>query len=193
MKGSLHIWLLALALTAAGLALPARAGELTAFDLVKDGNRYVSEDVRDQVVKITSDKSSGTLAPTVWSIIYYDSDAAFRATEVTYSEGKKVDVKRPMRMFQFGTSDEKRLDHRKLNLDSDQALAIAARDSSLANLKLVASELTLEHSDLGPIWKVRLWAAKTKNTSDDADLGTVQILADDGTVVKRDLHPDRVN
>jgi len=39
----------------------ATAGELTAFDLVKEGNRYVGEPSKDKVVQIRSDKSVGTL------------------------------------------------------------------------------------------------------------------------------------
>jgi hypothetical protein len=29
----------------------------------------------------------------------------------------------------------------------------------------------LQHGDLGPEWKVRLWAAKLRNPTEDADIG----------------------
>jgi hypothetical protein len=47
------------------LAWPAWAGELTAFQLVKEGNRYVGEDIKDQVVQIRSEKSVGGMVPNV--------------------------------------------------------------------------------------------------------------------------------
>ena len=41
----------------------APAAEITAFEIVKDANRYMSNNVHDQVVQIYSEKSSGSLCP----------------------------------------------------------------------------------------------------------------------------------
>ena len=44
-----------------------------------------------------------------------------------------------------------------------------------------------------PVWKVRIWAAKLRNPNKDVDIGEVFIAAEDGKVVRNDLHIDRVD
>lgn len=175
------------------LCLSARAGELTAYQLIKEGNRYVGEQAKDQVVQIRSEKSIGTMTPTIWYITYYDPDASLKATEVKFGAGKKMDVKRPFRLLEPVTGADKKLDRKKMNVDSDKALSTAMADDLLQNLKLKASQLWLEHGVDGPTWRVRLWAAKLRNPNDDADIGDVYVSADDGKVVRRDLHINRVD
>ncbi len=193
MRNNLPLKLLAIASIAVGLGLSARADDLTAYQLIKEGNRYVGEEAKDQVVQIRSDKSIGTMTPTVWYVVYYDPDASLKATEVKFGAGKKMDVKRPFRLLEPATGADKKLDRKKMNVDSDKALSIATADPLLANLKLKASQMWLERGDDGPIWRVRLWAAKLKNPNDDADIGEVILSSDDGKVVRRDLHIDRVD
>ena len=180
------------AVIALGLGMSARADDLTAYQLIKEGNRYVGEDAKDQVVQIRSEKSVGTMTPTVWYVVYYDPDASFKATEVKFGAGKKMDVKRPFRMLEMASADKK-LDRKKMNVDSDKALGIATADPLLVNLKLKASQMWLDRSDDGPLWRVRLWAAKLKDPNDSADIGEVFVSADDGKVTRRDLHIDRVD
>ena len=45
------------------------AKELSAYDLIKEGNRYVGEQSKDKVVQIRSEKSIGGLTPTVWFVV----------------------------------------------------------------------------------------------------------------------------
>lgn len=189
---SYRSFILALVL-AGGLSWPARAGEMTAFQLVKEGNRYVAEDIKNQVVEVRSEKSVTGLAPNIWYITYYDPDATFKATEVKFGNGKKLEVKRPARMLEFGTKDSDRLDPKKLNVDSDRAISIATAEPALKGLTLRATQLWLRHGDNGPVWRVRVWAAKLRNPGRDAEIGDVYVKADDGTVVRSDLHIGRVD
>jgi len=191
MKSLTGKWLAAL-LFAGGLSQIANAGEPTAFDLVKEGNRHLGEEAKGRVVQIRSEKSVGGLTPNIWFVVYYDPDASFKATEVKFGAGKKMDVKRPFRVLEWASADKK-LDRKKMNVDSDKALSIATADPLLQNLKLKASQMWLDHSEDGPVWRVRLWAAKLKNPNDDADIGEVFVSADDGKVTRRDLHIDRVD
>src|SRR5437762_142236 len=103
---------------------------MTAFQLIKEGNRYVGEESKDRVVQIRSEKSVGGLAPIIWHIVYYDPDASLKATEVIFGAGKKLSVKRPFRL---------------------------------------------------------------RNASRDADIGEVVIAAEDGRVLKTDLHINRID
>jgi hypothetical protein len=185
---------LALAGLGAGLlAGPAVAEDLTAFQLIKEGNRHVGEDAKDKVTQIRSEKSIGSLTPTIWYVVYYDPDATAKATEVKFGAGRKLEVKRPARILELAGRTHTPLPKEKLKTDSDKALETATKDPLLKNLKLTASRLTLERWDDMVVWKVRLWAAKLRNPTRDADIGEVFIAAEDGKVVRSDLHIERVD
>jgi hypothetical protein len=186
------------AFLAAALAMSvaswAAAGDLTAFALVKEGNQYVGDLSKDQVVQIHSEKSIASLTPDIWYIDYYDAAATFKAVEVKFGGGQKMKVSHPWRILEPVTGGDKVLDKSKLLVDSNRALKIAASQPLLKNLTLKASQLWLLHRDAdpGPVWKVKLWAAKLSHPNEEADIGVVFILASDGSIVKTDLHPNSV-
>jgi len=182
----------ALLLLAGGLGRLAFGGEPTALELIKQGNDYVGKDAKDQVVQIRSEKSIGTLTPNIWYVVYYDPDATFKATEVKFGAGKKLDVKRPVRALEYLNAD-KVLDQKKLKIDSDNAIKIATAEPLLEKLSLKATQLWLDRSESGPVWKVRLWAARLRNPNDTVDIGDVYISAEDGKVIRTDLHINRVD
>lgn len=167
--------------------------EMTAFQLIKEGNRHVGEDAKDKVVQIRSEKSLGTLVPNIWYVVYYDLDATAKATQVKFGSGTKLEVKRPSRVFELAGKAHLPLDREKLKVDSDKAIQTATSEPLLKNLKLLATRLTLERWEDMPVWKVRLWAAKLRNPSRDADIGEVFISAETGKVVRNDLKIDRVD
>ncbi|TAL04984.1 MAG: hypothetical protein EPO07_04360 [Verrucomicrobia bacterium] len=175
------------------LAQATFAGEPTAFELIKEGNRYVGEQSKDKVVQIRSEKSVGTLTPNIWYVVYYDSDATFKSTEVKFGAGKKMTVKRPARVIEMGTGDDKTLDRAKFKVDSDKAIKIALAEPLLKSLTIKATRLILQRGDQGPVWKVTLWAAKLKNPNADADIGSVYVASDTGEVARLDLHINRVD
>ena len=185
-----------------GTAWPAASAEPSAFDLIKEGNRYVGEQSKDKIVQIRSEKSVGSLKPNIWYVVYYDPTATLKATEVKFGAGKMMSVKRPMRLLEPVTGGNVALERDKLKVDSEQAANTALKEPLLQNLKMTATQLKLEPAGAGtlgdsgagqPVWKVRLWAAKLRNPSRDADVGEVWISASDGKVVKNDLHINRVD
>ena len=183
---------------AAGIAFVAcsiavQAEGPTAFSLAKEGNRYVGEQAKDKIVQIRSEKSVGSLVPNVWYVVYYDPTATFKAVEVKFAEGRMIDVKRPMRLIEPITGDDKVLDHDKLKIDSDKAIAIAIKDPTLDRLTLRATKIWLQRGDEGSVWKIRFWADKFRNPGEDADIGDIYVSATDGKVVKYDVHPDRLS
>jgi hypothetical protein len=50
-------------------AFADRADEPTAFDLIKEGSRYVGEQANDKIVQIRSEKSVGPLTPKIWFVV----------------------------------------------------------------------------------------------------------------------------
>jgi hypothetical protein len=182
--------------------LPARAGEATALELIKEGNRYVGEQAKDKVVQIRSEKSINSLTPIVWYIVFYDNTATLKAVEVKFVAGKMQAVKRPFRLLEPVTGGDTPLDREKMKVDSDEAIRTALKEPVLSNIKPTATQLklekvgegVLERSGVGEaVWKVKLWANKLRNPSHDADIGEVWISAADGKVLKSDLHIDRLD
>ena len=53
------------ALVLGGTVQMAGGSEMTAFELIKEGNRYVGEESKDKVVQIRSEKSVGSLTPII--------------------------------------------------------------------------------------------------------------------------------
>ena len=194
--------LLAILLAAAACTSSARAAEPTAFDLLKEANRYVGEQSKDKLVQIRSEKSVGSLTPTIWYVVLYDPTATLKAQEVKFGAGKMLSVKRPMRLLEPVTGGDVPLDRSKLKIDSDQAIKVALQEPLLKDLKTTATQLKLERVGEGvlgqggtgsAVWKVKLWAAKLRDPGRDADIGEVWISADEGKVVKNDLHINSVD
>jgi hypothetical protein len=170
----------------------ALASDPTAFELVKEGNRYIGEQSKDRVVQIRSDKSIGGLVPKVWYIVYYDETAKLKAVEVKMVGGKMTAVTRPLRLLEAATSRHEELDPKRLKVDSDKALGIALKESILENLKISSTMLRLDHGDTGPIWKIRLWAEKLKNPLKTVEIGEIVLDAETGKISKLDVHIEKV-
>ena len=175
---------------------------MTAFELLKEANRYVGEQAKDKVVQIRSEKSIGSLTPNIWYVVLYDPTATLKAQEVKFGAGKMLEVKRPFRLLEPVTGGDAPLDREKLKIDSDKAAKTALKEEMLTNLKITALSLKLERVGegvlgvTGPgqgVWKVRLWAAKLRDPSRDADIGEIWVSAFDGKVIKNDLHINRVD
>jgi hypothetical protein len=175
------------------MAFAAQAAEPTAFELIKEGNRYVGEDAKDKVVQIRSEKSIGGLTPSTWWIVYYDVDARMKATEVRFDGGKKSDVQRPFRLFERASSYKNLMDRSKLKIDSNEALKIAQKDGLLDRVKLTNSKMLIEKWEDMPVWKITFWAERARETSKTVDIGQIFVNAEDGKVVHRDLHINRVD
>ncbi len=184
---------LAVAVFLAAVTSDARAAEPTALALIKEGNRHVGEDSKDKVTQIRSEKSVGSLTPNVWYIVYYDPDARMKATEVKFGGGKKLDVVRPFRLLERVNAFSA-MDRTKVKIDSDEALKIAQKDGLLDKIKLTNSKLILEKGEEGtPVWKVQFWAEKARDTTRTVDIGLIILNAEDGKVLLRDLHIDRID
>ena len=184
------------------LNLMAEGPNPSAFDLIKEGNRYVGEQSKDKIVQIRSEKSVGTLTPNIWIIVYYDPTASLKATEVKFGAGKMLTVKRPMRLLEPVTGGDLPLDRDKLKIDSEQAVKVALAEPLLQNIKVSSTRLELDRVGEGvlgqggggeAVWKVRLWAPKLRNPAKEADIGEVWVSALDGKAVRDDLHLNRID
>jgi hypothetical protein len=188
------------AVVTTAVAQDGGTAEPTALQLIAEGNQYVSIEAKDKVVQIRSEKSVGGLAPNIWYVVYYDRDAQFDATEVKFGAGKKLDVKRPMRLLEKMGGGSPVLDRERLKVDSDQAIEIALKEPLLSRLTIKATELRLEKGgdrsggdEKLPVWRVELWAAKLNNPNRQVSIGHVYLSAEDGKVLEADLKINRVD
>ncbi len=174
-------------------AAGAFAGEPTAFELMKDGNRYIGEQSKDKVIEIRSEKSVASMTPNIWYVTYYDPDTSGKQVEVKFGAGQQMGVKRPWKPLSGSTASTRVMDPKTLKIDSDKAIQLASSQPLLEKLTLKASQLTLENGGGTPIWHVRLYAAKLAKPEEMADIGEVTINAETGQVVKTDLKINKVN
>ena len=164
----------------------------TALNLIKKGNDYVGMPSRNKVLEISSDKSVTSVEPKIWHVVYYDPTVISKSVEVKFGAGEEMNVSHPMRPFQLPASEHDILDQSKLNVDSDRALSIATSQPLLKSLNVKASRMTLQNSYAGPVWNVELYASKIHDSSKLASIGYVRISANDGSVIKSDLNPGKV-
>jgi uncharacterized membrane protein YkoI len=176
-----------------GFVVAALASEPTAFDLIKEGNKYIGEQSKDRVVQIRSEKSVGGLTPKEWAVVYHDETATLKAVEVKFVGGKMASVKRPARLLEAMSDRNEPLDRKKLKIDSDKASAIVLKEPILEGLQVTAISLRLDHSKDGAVWKVRVWAQKTKDAKREADLGEIFVDAETGKVTKLDIQLNRAD
>lgn len=174
-------------LLAGAMAFQAAAAERTALPLIKEGNRYIGEQSRNKLLQVRSERSVGGLLPTLWYVAYYDPDARFKVVEVKFGDGTKLDVARPIRPFERKVA-ARLFEPSEVKVDSDRAIRVATGQPLLEKLTLKATQLWLERGESGPVWRVRIWAAKRARPDKLADVGDVYVSASDGKVVRTDLH-----
>lgn len=166
----------------------ASAGEPTALDLVREGNRYVGESFKDKVVLIRSEKSVATLTPQTWLVNYRNEFTSLKGLEVKFIGGKMADIDN-------SSKGGRPFDLSKLKIDSDKALNVVTNEPILKNLTLRATQMTLEPAgeNAVPAWRIQVWAAKLKSPSDSVSVGEVWVSAEDGAVLKNNLKIARVD
>ena len=177
----------------AGVAASALAGDPTAFELVKEGNRYVGEQSKDKVVEIRSEKSIGSVTPNIWYVSYYDPDSGSKRAEVKFGAGQQMGIKRTWRPFGASSVAAKVMNPKQLKIDSDKAIKIATSQPLLDKLTVKATQLTLEEAGGTPVWRVRIYAAKLSKPEEMVDVGDVWLSAETGQVTRTDLKISKVD
>jgi hypothetical protein len=192
--------ILGLALVMACSLLTASVLDRTAFDLAKEGNKYVVEQSRDKVVQIRSEKSSRSVTPTTWYVLYYESLSApdngttriATGTELKFTSGNLVSVKRNVSLLSSSSDQYAEMDSSMMTVDSDRALEIALKEPVLTSLKVMSTDMTLSQGSEGyPVWKISIWAAK-KDAKIDLKVGEIWVSSVDGKVTKINVNPGRV-
>jgi hypothetical protein len=161
----------------------------TALQLLRKGNKHVPARSQNRLLQIISGRTLVTRAPELWRILYRDDKASYNAVEVRFKNGEIDRVFEPSRFLElFRFSEPKLLDLKKVNTDSDEAIRIALAECDNQGVQAKSVELKLERGYGGlPVWSVELFGIVPGKNSDDAALGSVILLAEDGKVLKRDI------
>jgi hypothetical protein len=136
-----------------------------------------------ELLKIVGKRDDHATTPTTWTFFFYDAGAAGHARIVTVSGGKVVKSGEDLVDFASPYTERMILPEEKVQKDSTDALQIA--QTLAPSAKLTGSELSLVQQKYSvPMWRVTLWA---REGDDERKLGDVTLLAENGTVIKRDL------
>jgi hypothetical protein len=168
------------------------AAEMTAFELLKVGDKVVSPKAQDRITRICSEKSTNGLVPDIWHIDYFDPTTAFKRTEVTFVAGKVTKIEQP-KHFLDSLRGSKQLSWRKLKIDSDRALALALKDPMLKNLHLQAAQFWLEGTAIGSSWQIRFWAFRRSQPDQIVEIGDLYLSSKTGEILRDELHTEKAN
>jgi serine/threonine protein kinase len=140
---------------------------------------------RAELLKIIGKRDDYLISPATWTFFFYDKSAAGHARIVTVNGGRVVKSGEDLVDFASPYSEQSILPEDKIGKDSSDALQIA--QSLLPGVTVTGSEFALtQQKNSVPMWKVTLW---TKANGEDHKLGDVTLLAENGTLISRNLKP----
>ena len=124
----------------------------------------------------------GAPQPAVWKIVVDDPHARGGVREVEVQRGKIVGERTPT---SHGASNP--MNFNQLNLDSEGAFTIANQEAQKANVPFDHIDYLLKAGSGGgvPVWELDLSDGKNSR------VGSVEIAADSGTVLHRQLDTHR--
>jgi serine/threonine protein kinase len=138
-----------------------------------------------ELLKIVGKHAEGDLIPTLWVFYFFDKTAPGHARIIKVSGGKIVTNGGDLEHFAAPYSEQNILPEDKILIDSTQALQIA--ESLIPGVNVTGSEFVLvQEKNSVPMWKVTLW---TKDGDDERKLGDVMLLAENGTIIRKNLKP----
>jgi len=141
---------------------------------------------RGELLKIIGKRDDNQITPTTWTFYFFDKSATGHARIVTVNGGKVVKTGEDLVDFAAPYSDSAVLPEEKIQKDSADALQIA--QGLIPGVPVTGSEFTLmQQKNSVPMWKVTLW---TRNPDgEEHKLGDVILLAEDGTLISKNLKP----
>jgi serine/threonine protein kinase len=138
-----------------------------------------------ELLKIVGKHEEGDSVPTMWIFYFFDKTAPGHARIIKVSNGKIVTNGGDLEHFAAPYTEENILPEDKILIDSTQALQIA--ESQIPGVNVTGSEFVLvQEKNSVPMWKVTLW---TKDGDDERKLGDVMLLAENGTLIRKNLKP----
>jgi len=151
-----------------------------AVDTAYTALRVVGKRGEDSLNKVAEVKGRfGAPEPQMWKITLLDSGARSGIREFEVQHGQVTGERAPSGRVVTGAA----LDLGKLNIDSDGAFTIANQEAQKAGQPFDRIDYTLSGGRSGaPVWRLELF------TKRNGRAGEIEVAADSGTVLRRDLH-----
>jgi hypothetical protein len=140
---------------------------------------------RAELLRIVGKRDDNSLTPATWTFFFYDKAAAGHARIVTVNGGKVTKAGEDLVDFAAPYTEQMAMPEDQIGKDSTDALQIV--QALIPDATVTGAEFTLaQQKNSVPMWKVTIWG---KGASGDADkkLGDVTLLAENGTVIQKNL------
>jgi serine/threonine protein kinase len=138
------------------------------------------------LLKAIGRREPGSPLPLTWTYYFYDTSATGNARFLTVRGGRVVKDGQDLPVALSPWHNDDIVAEDKLRIDSDAALAAA--QALIPNTPISSSSFELVRpKNSAPMWRVTVWAKD--NDGQEQEIGTVQILADTGYVLRNDLKP----
>jgi serine/threonine protein kinase len=139
-----------------------------------------------ELLRIVGERNEGQPAPTSWKYYFFDKGAAGHARIITVNQGKTVKDGEDLVDFASPYDEQAALPEDKLLVDSNQALQIA--QGLVPDQAVASSEVALvQQKNSVPMWNITLWAKDSGG--EERKLGEVILLAENGTLISKNLKP----
>lgn len=196
--------MLALSLFTASFAL---AGGLpTAKKAAEMANARVGGGKQFQVIRLEGSNADSDLRPRQWDVTVYNPANANHAVVIRIKDNAVASETGAVRLFDdarwtsFGRNftgyDLKEiLTQSRWKLDSTDALRKIAGQEFMSQLQLVDVKMELRKlsdGDVPPVWRVSLRARLKAQPGREAWIGSVDLNAETGELLKNETHPDKL-
>ena len=138
-----------------------------------------------ELLKVVGKHEEGDLTPTTWVFYFFDKTAPGHARIIKVSNGKIINNGGDLEHFAVPYTEQNIMPEDKVTIDSTQALQIA--EALIPGVNVTGSEFVLmQEKNSVPMWRVTLWS---KEGDDERKLGDVLLLAENGTLIRKNLKP----
>jgi hypothetical protein len=139
-----------------------------------------------ELLKIIGKRDETQITPTTWTFYFLDKSAAGHARIVTVNGEKVTKTGEDLVDFASPYAESDVLPEEQIQKDSTDALQIA--QGLIPGVTVIGSEFTLmQQKNSVPMWRVTLWSRNA--SGEEHKLGDVILLAENGTLIKKNLEP----
>lgn len=166
---------------------------VTAFKARDIARREVNNVAKDKLIEIFGPKSSGSISPLEWHVLFYDPYAKQDGRLVKVVGDGVIGIEQgytqldQLRLAAYKL--EEVINPRSLKIDSDRVINALSRSTPLRRVKISAMEMRLRKPDKGDVpalWYVTLFA-RNPRTSKEVKLGTARVSSATGQIFEMEL------
>ncbi|MFZ5806783.1 MAG: hypothetical protein ACOY3I_06220 [Verrucomicrobiota bacterium] len=175
------------------LAFVVSSHATTAFQARDIAKREVNDQAKDKLIEIYGAKSSISVTPSEWQVLFYDPYAKQDGRLMRVANGGVVAIEQGYtRLDEFRLAAyklEEVINPKLLKIDSNKVLEALSRSTPLRRFKVSAMEMRLRKPDKGdvpPVWTVTIFSVNAR-TRKEVELGTARVSAATGQIFELEI------